>query len=309
MSVLFNRACLPIKYMLNYKHRGRSFYLREMLRPFIWASVRQRNRGKKMIRVRRGRMNWSLPLYDSTISGSIYIHGHFNKEQVEQVTAFAEADRVLSPFFSKDRVLLDIGANYGTASLFFAQKRIFDRIHAIEPDPGNYAVLQENIGQNPTAAKITAHRLAISHVSGTAKFERSGNNSGDHCVRSGEKGKGGEIRVPCMTLDDFLEKEELKAKDIGLIWIDVQGHEAHALARSRALQQYPVPVFTEFWPYGLEKQGGLEDLLRFIRQNYSRFVELETRSGRPAESSVTEIEELARRLGTGGRATDILLCP
>jgi len=309
ISLSYSWVGLPVKYILDYKHRGRGYYLREMLRPFIWSSVRRGNKGKNFIRIRRNSMTWTLPAYDRTISASIFVHGHFNKTQVEQVINFAKADRHLAPLLSKDRVLLDIGANCGTASLFFAKHGVFDRIRAIEPDPENYTALKENLRLNPMASEITAHQCAISSFNGRIGFKRSVTNSGAHQVTFGQSDKDSALQVSCVTLDDFLKKNQLNPRDIGLIWIDIQGHEAHALAYSRLLKQHIVPVFTEFWPYGLMKQKGLENYIRFIRQRYSRFVELETRSGKPRETSTVHIDRLVRRIGTCGRSTDILLCP
>jgi len=254
-------------------------------------------------------MKWALPVYDSAISASIYVHGHFNKTQVEQVIAFAMADKRLAPLLSKDRTLLDIGANYGTASLFFAKYGFFGNIRAIEPDPKNHTILKENLRLNPMASEITAHQCAISNFNGYIGFKQSLTNSGDCQVISGPSGRPPSLRVPCMTLDCFLRKEHLNTRDIGLIWIDIQGHEAHALANSSLLRRHPVPIFTEFCPCGLIKQDGLEHFVHFIKQSYSRFVELETHSGKPTETSTIHIDRLIRRLGHRGRLTNILLCP
>ena len=306
---MFNRVGLPVKYIMNYKHRGRGYYFREMIRPLIWSLVKRRNKEKDVIRIKRNNMTWILPVYDNTISANIYVHGHFNKTQVEQVVAFAKADQHLAPLFSKDRVLLDIGANYGTASLFFGKCGVFDRIQAIEPDPENYSILIENLKLNPTATEITPHNYAISNFNGHIEFKRSANNSGNHYVSLEPSGRESTPKVACVTLDDFLEENHLNPQDIGLIWIDIQGHEAHALANSKLLNQHPVPIYTEFWPYGLMKQKGLEQFANFTKQRYSRFIELETRSGKPMEMSIEHIDNLIKRVGTRGRSTDILLCP
>jgi hypothetical protein len=47
----------------------------------------------------------------------------------------------------------------------------------------------------------------------------------------------------------------ISAAEIDLVWMDVQGHEAHVLAGATCLAG--VPVVTEFWPFGLRRAGAL----------------------------------------------------
>jgi FkbM family methyltransferase len=56
------------------------------------------------------------------------------------------------------KVVLDIGANIGIASVYFASSFPNAVVHAFEPEPGNCEVLEANARQLP---RIQAHRFAL----------------------------------------------------------------------------------------------------------------------------------------------------
>jgi FkbM family methyltransferase len=307
-----NVAALAAKFALNHRGRGRKYYLREIARPWIWRGVRMRHAGITALCLTRRGWTWHLPLADDEIASHIYVHGEFNEGEVARVIDYLDAEPALRDMIGGTKGMLDIGANYGSASLYFGRSGKFREIHAIEPDPVNFAILKQNITANGLTGIIRAHRIALNDRDGTAILNLSERNLGDHYIGDGvgdleTKSERAAASVACLTLDSFLEKNRIEMKTIGLIWIDVQGHEGHILGSSEKLRANPVPIHAEIWPYGLNRSGGMDRFLHFAKTAYGYFIELETK--RPRRRSIAELENLIKSLGSRGRFTDILIHP
>jgi hypothetical protein len=136
----------------------------------------------------------------------------------------------------------------------------------------------------------------------------SSNNSGDHRVRCHEKPAANEpelygerqrpvITVPTARLDDILAEQNVELSDIGLVWIDAQGHEGHVLAGAPRLLASAAPIIMAYWPYGLRRAAGLELLHQLMRDSGRRIIDLRDalRCGRLQVLSRTELHALAER--------------
>jgi FkbM family methyltransferase len=177
-------------------------------------------------------------------------------------------------------VFLDVGANLGTTTLAALLDQGFARAVALEPDPDNLRLLAWNLAGQ--AARVAIVAAAATDRPGVLTLERSPTNCGDHRVRVGSAAPGvlGEeswptIAVPGLPLVALLAQGAFAPSDLGLIWIDAQGHEGHILAGARALcQDTRVPVVAEFWPYGLRRAGGLEQFISEAHACFTHFVDL-----------------------------------
>ena len=72
-------------------------------------------------------------------------------------------------------VVFDVGANIGIASLFFHERSGPLRIHAFEPDPNVFAVLEANMVLNDCNAKV--YNIALGKSAGRAQFTIYPNNT------------------------------------------------------------------------------------------------------------------------------------
>lgn len=120
-------------------------------------------------------------------------------------------------------VILDVGANIGYSSLYLAERFPDCIVHAIEPDPGNFARLVENCGHHP---RIKAHQMGLAGEAGELPlYMKQGRHMSSSFVP--RDGYDIEVRVPILTLDQFCEREGIG--DIGLLKVDVEGYETEVL--------------------------------------------------------------------------------
>jgi len=257
-------------------------------------------------------VRFHLNTADREISRIVYIFGLYDRPLMQ--TAFAALARLGGPAGFEGGLLLDVGANIGTTTLTATAHFGAAGAVAIEPDPVNLRFFDLNVAANGLGDRVRVHRAAASDRAGTLELERSDWNAGDHRVRTNGAGAqaGAEVvEVPAIRIDDLVEGGELDPAGIGAVWIDVQGHEGHALAGAVKVLEAQVPVVLEYWPAGLRAAGGFELLGELIAAHYERFIDL----GRPGERTslapqpVAELGRVAERYGGEDDHTDLLLLP
>ena len=148
--------------------------------------------------------------------------------------------------------VLDVGANIGYFTLLFA--RLVGpngHVHAFEPEPRNFELLQRNIARNGYT-NVTAVPKAVSRTSGSQRLYKSPNNLGDHRLAHGTAGRDS-IDVSVIALDEFLQDEAR----VDFIKLDIQGAECAAVQGARQLitRSAPLCLITEFWPAGMRAFG------------------------------------------------------
>jgi FkbM family methyltransferase len=121
----------------------------------------------------------------------------------------------------QDFVCIDVGANIGYWSKFLIHISNVASVHAFEPDPVTYKILEKNLyGLN-----AIVNQAAISNLDGYLELFINPNHSGDN--RPIFTDGCSAIEVPCYTLDSYCEKAQLNRVDF--IKIDIQGGEIYAL--------------------------------------------------------------------------------
>lgn len=209
----------------------------------------------------------------------------------------------------KDATCVEVGANIGTTTLPVILRHGARLCIALEPAPANLALLRANLAANGVGPdRVRVLPVAASDSPGTVEFELSPTNSGDHRVHRPERPSANEpelygerhrpvITVPAARVDDILAEQNVELSDVGLVWIDAQGHEGHVLAGAPRLLASAAPIIMEYWPYGLRRAAGLELLHRQIRDSERRIIDLrETlRCGTIRALSPTELDALPER--------------
>ena len=119
------------------------------------------------------------------------------------------------------RVIWDVGANIGAASLYFADRFPEAKIHCFEPVQSNFAVLEKNVAAHP---QIRAHRAALGAASGELEISHSASarNFGGFSFHYDGNAEVPVERVPMRTPQEVLAGG-VPAPDF--IKIDVEGAE------------------------------------------------------------------------------------
>jgi len=174
---------------------------------------------------------------------------------------------------------IDAGANIGMICIALLRMGHFRDAIAVEPDPENFDLLTRNIAQNGMAHRIRPIACALSDRPGTVEMELSPHNFGDHRVRAvssapslmDERGRA-TVPVPARPLDEIVR--DLTASErgrIGLLWVDVQGHDGRLFHGARETLSLGVPVVNELWPYGILRSGmSRDDYLDVLRSCFAR---------------------------------------
>ncbi|OFX12605.1 MAG: hypothetical protein A2516_06510, partial [Alphaproteobacteria bacterium RIFOXYD12_FULL_60_8] len=134
----------------------------------------------------------------------------------------------------------DVGANKGVYTYWLEHRAT--HVHAYEPNPKMFAVLQKSVGNSP---KVTLRHIAASDQAGEAvlhipRGSRGFSNQGGSLKLSKRQREPerehAEVRVEAKRLDD----ENLS--NIGFMKIDVEGFEFEVLAGAELIIQRDHPV-------------------------------------------------------------------
>jgi FkbM family methyltransferase len=124
-------------------------------------------------------------------------------------------------------VVLDIGANIGAVTLYWAVGRPDISFHAYEPNPESCATLRKNIEANRMLAQVTIYAEAISGTRGQLDLwvnvpTTLSTSYGDPPAEGARK-----VSVPAVTLDDAWERTG--RSPIWMLKIDTEGAEGDIL--------------------------------------------------------------------------------
>lgn len=196
----------------------------------------------RWLRRRRRRRSGSDPMVvfcPDTIGDAILIHGTYEHRELNALSAWLSEQH---PECLK-LTALDVGANIGNHTLYFSKR--FHRVVAFEPNPEVFRVLQINV-ENRT--NVEAVNIGLSDRAGVAKLSVPALNRG-----AGQLSDAGNVAIQLSTLDQL---EQTDAR-IGLLKIDVEGHENNVLlgGESTIRQQKPIVVFESLGRSG-ENSGG-----------------------------------------------------
>lgn len=145
-------------------------------------------------------------------------------------------------------LFVDVGANIGWFTVLASEIVGKDgQVWAYEPDPDNYAILEDNVSHRDN---VMAFDSGLSDHDGTIDLFRSSTNLGDHRMFASDDRES--ICVDVETFGSYVN-------DIDFIKIDVQGHEGRVLIgmadyfcnrrRKRPL------ILVELWPNGMDASG------------------------------------------------------
>ena len=278
-----------------------------LLRHFLWKALTRLPEFRITRRTRHGVLGFSSR--DRGVGRILFLRGEYEYDLIERAAA-------LGGFASGGRGwLLDVGANVGTVCIALAREGAFARALAVEPAPDTFRHLVKNVARNGLGHAIYCVNVALSATSGTAELELS-RNSGDHRVRVARPLADERyhehtrplVSVPLRRLDDLLDESGVAWRDVGLLWMDVQGHEQHVLEGAPGLLASRVPVVIELWPYGLRRAGvEPEAFVEYLCARFRSYYDLGQEA--PSARSMVELPALFKQLAHFKSFADLLLMP
>lgn len=163
------------------------------------------------------------------------------------------------------KTFVDVGANIGTHTVWALANGFEDAI-CIEPDEANFKLLRANQILNDIGDKCRNVKAAASTADGSGFLELSDTNFGDHRVKAiPEPGSSEDYSestrqiepIATKRLDTIFHELQVDLSQVGLVWIDTQGHEGQVLAGASSLRTAgSIPWVCEFWPYALKRSAG-----------------------------------------------------
>jgi FkbM family methyltransferase len=181
--------------------------------------------------------------------------------------------------------MLDVGGYIGMSSCAFLLEGFFEKSYAFEPSPKNFELLMQNANLNSLGDRLVGFNVALSDSDGSIQLELSEKNYGDNRVHHEDAEHGAEsygesewktVRIPAYSLDSFFAANpDVDPGSIGLVWMDIQGHEPRFFSGARDFfaKNRGVPVFMEFWPYGMRRSGAdMNMFLSICEESFGNFI-------------------------------------
>jgi FkbM family methyltransferase len=200
---------------------------------------------------------------------------------------------------------IDAGANVGTVTLA-ALSAGFSSILACEPDPENFRLLRRNVALNGAEDRVCTLEVALSNEVGVGRLDLGHETRRESRVLTSKETPSTRLaEVRLARLDDLAANAVFDPAHVGLLWLDVEGFECHALLGASTLLDRGVPLVMELNVKLLRCAGTLDDLPALLARHYTHVLDLRRRG---AEfSRVASVPELIAQYQPD-RITDLLLC-
>jgi FkbM family methyltransferase len=202
------------------------------------SSLPSKNAGWQLTKLFNGREFW----VDQADSLAIAKNGIFEPDETKLTRTLIQ---------SGDKVL-DIGANMGYyTSLFADWAGPTGIVHAVEPDPDNFALLNANTRDYQQLGIVRLYPCALSETAGNANLFRSKDNVGMHRLYDSICCDGSFTNVAVCSGDD------LALAPLDFIKIDIEGYEMFALrGLEKTLSNSPnIKILCEFSPLSMMEAG------------------------------------------------------
>lgn len=160
-------------------------------------------------------------------------------------------------------VIVDIGANIGSFSIWAARQANKGMVYAFEPDEYNFQLLQTNIKRNH-CTNIEALHQAVSDQDGSISFyQQSKENNVNHTMFPDHFAT--KVDVPSITLESWIRS--VGVTKINLLKIDAEGAEYPILLSSPASVFKKIEkIYVEYHDY-IDHGHQVETLVNFLQEN------------------------------------------
>jgi FkbM family methyltransferase len=207
----------------------------------------------------------SIYITQCSLSNGLLVHSNSRTPLHSLFTDICEHhdyDSEQVPPIGPNNIVVDIGANIGLFSLLAATISPDVTVHAFEPAPDSFALLQKNIAANG-CINIHPHQYAVSGKTGEMDLYLDSGSLGDSTIEEwvGRDNIVGRERVQCISLDDLFAHCGLTFCDY--LKIDCEGSEFDLLfsASSETLGKVRT-IAVEYHEHRGRKGSDLAQLLK-----------------------------------------------
>lgn len=215
----------------------------------------------------------NLVVFSSDYIGlMIQLHGTYEIDALEFI-----AKVHFDPRKTKHKIALDVGANIGNHSVFFAP--FFRDIYSFEPNQQNFDLLTLNSQGFPN---VHLNRVALGSACGSVALHAVALNCGGaHIGPMDNIEDSMKIeQVQQTTCDEFLRLSGISPIDVGLVKIDVEGAELSVLqGAKRLLSEHSPLVLFEQLPSEIRSDDTTDSIELLKSYGYRSFTIIEPLHG------------------------------
>ncbi|MBI1787503.1 MAG: FkbM family methyltransferase [Acidobacteria bacterium] len=153
------------------------------------------------------------------------------------------------------RKIVDLGANVGFATLYFAKRFPSAQIHSFEPHPLHYCLLTENLRMNGLDDKVRLYNAAVGARKGSAYLTDADLDS----TLTEDTDAGGAGAHAVQVLDFFACMDDTP---IDVLKLDIEGSEWAILADERFTRLRPRNIVMEWHA----QKGGMPNAREWLMQ-------------------------------------------
>jgi FkbM family methyltransferase len=160
--------------------------------------------------------------------------------------------------------MIDVGGHHGASAIPFAKEGW--NVHSFEPDTSNRNVLEENVAKTNLQDKIFIHPVALGAKSGKLPLYRSPVSAGISGLLNFHTTHTEAEIVDVVTLNDFLEKENIS--NIDFLKIDAEGYDYLVLQGINLEKYSPKVIICEYEDKKSKKLNyTFKDMVGYLNQN------------------------------------------
>lgn len=242
-----------------------------------------------------GRARLLVRTDDEEIGRVVFVTGGY--ERVYMAHATDELQRLGFPV--EGTTFVDIGANIGTSTVDALVNFGFGRAVCFEPDERSFRLLMANVALNGLDRRVQALPVALSATDGSSLLAMSPTNHGDNrLIVQGEEAQSNGHRdvvgVQCRRFDALVEEGVIPLDDVGLIWLDAQGHEPFVLQGATRAMEAGVPMVLEYAPAAMEDSRRLLDLEQLVAAHYTTLIDLHLLAAGLRSQAVSAAADIGR---------------
>ncbi len=185
------------------------------------------------------------------VRGGVELHYRLNRGDIQSIREVWIDECYRLPFELTPGRLVDLGANIGLTSLWFA-RRYGCSVIAVEPSPDNARVARLNLERNQVAGEII--EAAVGARDGTAMFADAGDSNVGHLNAA-----DGQRAVTVVSMDTVLQKLP-SGVEVDLVKMDIEGGEGPLLEENLGWLGRVRSIIAELHPTMIDYPGVIRSI-------------------------------------------------